>query len=228
MNSLSLFLASVEFSDYLFHSGVTIAIVLISTLSAYLIGVPIGIILNVTDKNGLFKNKPINLILGVIINIFRSAPFIILLVFVLPGIRTILGTGVGNIPFTVALIIAAIPFVSRMVESALKELDYGIIEASLAMGASKLSIIFKVMLPEIKSSLIIGGTISFSTILGYSAMSGYIGGDGLGNLAIQIGYIRGQEEVTLISLIILILIVQLFQEGGYFIAKKLDHRKKGE
>lgn len=228
MINLSLFLASVGFADYLEHTGITIAIVVISTLAAYIVGVPLGIILNVTDKNGLFKCKPVNMILGVIINIFRSAPFIILLVFLLPYIRKIIGTGVGNVPFTVALIIAAIPFVSRMVESALKEIDYGIIEASLAMGASKFEIIFKVMLPEIKSSLIVGATISFATILGYSAMSGYIGGDGLGNLAIQIGYIRGQEDVTFISLAVLIIIVQIFQEAGYFIAKKLDHRKKGE
>ena len=228
MNNLLIFLAKVTFTDYLFHTGVTIGIVIVSTLCAYLIGIPLGIILNVTDKNGLFKNKPINLILGVIINVFRSAPFIILLVFLLPYIRKMIGTGVGNVPFTVALVIAAIPFVSRMVESSLKEIDYGIIEASLAMGASKLEIIFKVMLPEIKSSLIVGATISFATILGYSAMSGYIGGDGLGNLAIQIGYIRGQKDVTFISLVVLIIIVQIFQELGYFIAKKLDHRKKGE
>ncbi|MGM9969960.1 MAG: methionine ABC transporter permease [Anaeroplasma sp.] len=220
--------SGLSFADYLSQTWITIYIVVLSTFFAYLIGIPLGILLNTTDKNGIIKCRPVNFILGLLVNIFRSAPFILLLVFMLPYIRKVIGTGTGNIPFIVSLVIAAIPFVARMVESSLKEIDYGIIEASLAMGASKCRIIFKVMLPEIKSSLIVGATISFSTILGYSAMAGYIGAEGIGNIAIQYGYYRGYIDVQVISLVLLILIVQVFQELGMLLARKLEHRKKGE
>lgn len=220
--------ANLGFMYYLEQTAITIGMVILATFFAYLIGIPLGIILNVTDKNGLFECKWLNLIIGFIVNILRSAPFIILLVTILPAIRSIVGTGTGNVPFVVALVIAACPFVARMVESSLKEVDYGIIEASSAMGASRIAIIFKVILPEIKSSLIVGVTISFATILGYTAMTGIIGADGLGNVAYSYGYIRNYLDAKLISLALLIIIVQVFQELGMLVAKKIDHRKKGE
>ncbi|MBQ8504992.1 MAG: ABC transporter permease [Clostridia bacterium] len=225
---ISLISATFPFTYYLEQTLITLKIVGISTLLSYVLGIPLGILLNVTDKNGLYKCRPVNAILGAIINILRSAPFIILLVTLLPAIRKLVGTSVGDVPFTVGLVIAATPFVARMVESSLKEIDYGVVEASLAMGASKMRTIFTVILPEIRSSLIVGATISFATILGYTAMAGTIGAEGLGNTAYTYGYISSNPEVTIICLVLLIVIVQIFQEVGMRIAKKLDHRKKGE
>lgn len=226
--SLILTGASYPISYYAEQTLITLQIVVISTLLSYILGIPLGILLNVTDKNGLYRCPAVNTVLGAVINILRSAPFIILLVTLLPTIRNLVGTSIGNVPFTFGLVIAATPFVARMVESSLKEIDYGVIEASLAMGASKLRTIFSVILPEIKSSLIVGATISFATILGYTAMAGTIGAEGLGNMAYTYGYISGNPKVTVICLILLIVIVQIFQEIGMLIAKKLDHRKKGE
>lgn len=226
--SLILTGASYPISYYAEQTLITLQIVVISTLLSYILGIPLGILLNVTDKNGLYRCPAVNTVLGAVINILRSAPFIILLVTLLPAIRNLVGTSIGNVPFTFGLVIAATPFVARMVESSLKEIDYGVIEASLAMGASKLRTIFSVILPEIKSSLIVGATISFATILGYTAMAGTIGAEGLGNMAYTYGYISGNPKVTVICLILLIVIVQIFQEIGMLIAKKLDHRKKGE
>lgn len=216
------------FQDYAQQTGITLLIVFLSTLFAYIIGIPLGILLNVTDKNGLCQCRPVNVVLGVIINVLRSAPFIILLVTLLPFIRQMIGTGTGNAPFIISLVIAAVPFVARMVESSLKEMDYGVIEASKAMGASKLRIIVRIMLPEAKISLIVGVTISFSTILGYTAMAGTIGAEGLGNTAYMYGYLRNFTDAKIISLVLLIVIVQVFQELGMLLAKKLDHRRKGE
>ncbi len=220
--------SGLSFGDYAKQTGITLLIVFLSTLFSYIIGIPIGILLNATDKNGLYRCKTLHIVLGILINILRSAPFIILLVTLLPLIRKAIGTGTGNIPFIIALVIASIPFVARMVESSLKEIDYGVIEASLAMGASKMAIICKVILPETKTSLIVGATISFSTILGYTAMAGTIGAEGLGNIAYMYGYLRNFTDAKIISLILLIIIVQVFQEFGMLIAKKLDHRRTGE
>lgn len=220
--------SGLTFGDYAKQTGITLAIVFISTLFAYCLGIPLGIVLHITDKNGICKCRVLHQILGVSINVLRSAPFIILLVTLLPYIRKVIGTGTGNIPFIIALVIAAVPFVARMVESSLKEMDYGVIEAALAMGASRLEIIFKILLPETKISLIVGATISFSTILGYTAMAGTIGAEGLGNVAYMYGYLRNFADAKFISLILLVLIVQVFQELGMLISKKLDHRKKGE
>ena len=216
------------FQDYAQQTGITLLIVFLSTLFAYIIGIPLGILLNVTDKNGLCQCRPVNVVLGVIINVLRSAPFIILLVTLLPFIRQMIGTGTGNAPFIISLVIAAVPFVARMVESSLKEMDHGVIEASKAMGASKLRIIVRIMLPEAKISLIVGATISFSTLLGYTAMAGTIGAEGLGNTAYMYGYLRNFTDAKIISLVLLIVIVQVFQELGMLLAKKLDHRRKGE
>lgn len=220
--------SDLTFVDYATQTGITLLIVTLSTFFAYLIGIPLGILLNITNKNGLWKCKSVNVIFGILINILRSAPFIILLVTILPYIRKMIGTGTGNAPFIIALVIAAVPFVARMVESSLKEMDYGVIEASKAMGASKMRIIFKVLLPEAKISLIVGATISFSTILGYTAMAGTIGAEGLGNIAYMYGYLRNYTDAKIISLVLLIVIVQVFQEIGILLAKKLDHRRKGE
>lgn len=206
----------------------TMYMTIVSTLIAYIIGIPIGVILHITSKEGISPNKKINFGLGLIVNILRSIPFLILAVFLIPFTRTIIGTSIGTTAMLVPLIIGAAPFIGRMVESSLKEVDNGKIEAALAMGSSNFRIIWKVMLPEAKPSLIVGAAIASATILGYTAMAGFIGGGGLGDLALRYGYYRYQNEVMIIAIIILILIVQLFQSIGLFIAKKIDHRiRKG-
>lgn len=227
---ISNILANVTLPDnyYLDQTWTTIWMVGLTIFFSYLIGIPLGVILNVTDKHGLYENKIVYRILDVIINILRAAPFIILMVFLLPYIRNVIGTGTGNVPFVICLVITAIPFIARLIESSLKEVDYGVIEASLAMGASKLRIIFKVLIPEAKSSIIVGFTIAFATILGYTAMAGTIGADGLGKAAYSYGYVRNQRDVLYVSLVILIVLVVIVQYLGMFIARILDHRKKGE
>ena len=202
----------------------TLYMTLISTLIAYVIGIPVGVILNITAKDGIKPNKVINSIVGIIVNILRSVPFLILAVFVIPFTRLIVGTSIGTTAMIVPLIIAAFPYVARMVESSLKEVDNGKIEAAQAMGSSNMNIIVKVLLPEAKPSLIIGAAIASATILGYTAMAGFIGGGGLGDIALRYGYYRYQEDVMIIAIIILIVIVQVLQELGMLIAKKLDNR----
>ncbi len=202
----------------------TLYMTVFSTVAAYIFGLPIGILLVLTDNDGIKPNMPLNRIVGSIVNILRSVPFIILLVAVIPLTRAIVGTSIGSTATIVPLVIAAAPFVARMVESSVKEVDRGVIEASLSMGASTLDIIKKVLLPEAKPSLITGAAIATTTILGYSAMSGFVGGGGLGTIAINYGYYRSNTEVMLVMVAILILIVQLFQEIGGFISTKSDKR----
>ena len=204
----------------------TIYMTLVSTLLAYAIGIPIGVILNVSSKEGIKPNKVLNSTVGIIVNILRSVPFLILAVFIIPFTRLIIGTSIGTTAMLVPLIVAAFPYVARMVESSLKEVDAGKIEAAEAMGSSKMNIILKVLLPEAKPSLIVGAAIATATILGYTAMAGFIGGGGLGDIALRYGYYRYQDEVMLIAIIILVVIVQVLQELGMFVAKKLDHRIK--
>lgn len=204
--------------------GQTLLMTIISTLFAYIVGIPLGVILNITSKNGIKPCKTLNSIIGIIVNVFRSIPFLILLVFVMPLTKLIVGTRIGTVASIVPLVIAAIPFIARMVESSLNEINKGIIEASEAMGLSKFQIITKVMLPEAKPSLLIGFAISITTILGYSAMAGFVGGGGLGDIAYQYGYVRSETELMLIAIILLVIIVQIFQEIGMTLAKKLDHR----
>jgi len=204
----------------------TLYMVIISMVLSYAIGVPIGVILNITSKDGICSNKIINAILGVIVNIFRSIPFLILLIWMLPVTQAIVGTMVGPTSVIVPLVVSAAPFVGRMVESSLNEIDAGIIEAAQSMGSSSWQIIYKVLLPEAKPSLIIGAAISITTILGYSAMAGIVGGGGLGAVATNYGLYRYNNEVMLITIVIIVVIVQIFQEVGMMAAKKLDKRLK--
>ncbi len=197
----------------------------ISTLIAYALGLPMGVILTITDKNGIKPIAVLNKVLGFIVNFLRSIPFIILLVAVMPFTRAIVGTTLGSTATIVPLVIAAAPFVARMVESSLKEVDAGVIEAAQSMGTSNWQIIWKVLIPEAKPSLIVGSAITVTTILSYSAMAGFTGGGGLGVIAINYGYYRYQSDIMLITVLLLVVIVQIFQEVGMFIARRTDKRK---
>lgn len=202
----------------------TLYMTIVSTAFAYLFGIPLGVILYITDKKGICQNRIINVLVGITVNVIRSVPFLILLVAILPFTRLIVGTTIGSTATIVPLVVAATPFVARMVESSLKEIDPGVIEAAKAMGASTLQIIFKVLLPEAKPSLLVGGTISLATILSYSAMAGFVGGGGLGAIAINYGYYRYQAEIMWITVALLVVIVQLFQEIGLRFVTKVDKR----
>ena len=204
----------------------TLYMTVVSTGFAYILGLPIGVILYVTDKGGTHPIFWLNRLLGFVVNFLRSVPFIILLVWVIPITRFIVGTSIGSTAVIVPLVIAAAPFIARMVESSLKEVDSGVIEAAQSMGASSFQLIYKVLIPEAKPSLLVGGAIAITTILGYSALAGTVGGGGLGALAYNYGYIRRDEDVLLITVILLVIIVQIFQEVGMFIAKKADKRVK--
>ena len=196
----------------------------ISTLFSYLFGIPLGVVLYITDAKGICQNRTVNTVVGVIVNLVRSVPFLILLVAILPFTRFLIGTTIGSTATIVPLVIAATPFVARMVESSLKEVDYGVIEAAKAMGSSSMQIIFKVLLPEAKPSLLVGATISLATILSYSAMAGFVGGGGLGAIAINYGYYRYQGDIMWITVVLLVIIVQLFQEIGLRFVSKTDKR----
>ena len=205
--------------------GETLYMTLFSTLLAYVIGLPLGIALVVTEKESLLPNKWVNCIFNIIVNITRSVPFLILLVFIQPLTRAIVGTAIGSTATIVPLVVAAAPFIGRMVESSIKELDKGVIEAALSMGASPLQIIWKVMLPETKPSLWVGAAISSTTILGYSAMAGFTSGGGLGDIAIRYGYNRYQTDVMFVTVVLLVVIVKVLQGIGMNIASKQDKRK---
>jgi D-methionine transport system permease protein len=198
--------------------------VFFSTLFALILGLPLGIILVITDKGHIYEMPKLNKILGTIINIMRSIPFIILIIAIFPLSRLIVGTTIGSTAAIVPLSIAAAPFVARIIESSLKEVSWGVIEASISVGATIPQIIFKVMIPEALPSLILGVTLTIINILGYSAMAGAIGGGGLGDLAIRYGYQRFQTDVLIATIIILIVIVELVQNIGNFLARKVDKR----
>ena len=202
----------------------TIYMTLISTFFAYVLGLPMGLILCVTDKEGIYPLPIVNKILGVIVNIFSSIPFILLMIAVLPAAKLVVGTSMGNRAMIFTLIVAAAPYVARMVESSVKEVDKGIIEAAHSMGTPSFKIIYKVLIPEAKPSLITGGIISMVTILGYSAMAGTIGGTGLGQIAISYGYQRFKNDVIWVCVILTIIIVQIIQEIGNIVARKTDKR----
>ena len=210
----------------LFTDGIleTLYMVLISTAAAYVVGMPLGVILYITDKDGIRPNRLINAILGVLVNILRSIPFLILLVAVIPFTRFIVGKSYGSTATIVPLVIAAGPFVARMVESSLKEVDKGVIEAAESMGSNAMQIIWKVLIPEAKPSLVVGAAIAITTILGYSAMAGFVGGGGLGTIAVNYGYYRYDNETMLVTVCLLVVIVQVFQEVGMRIAKRTDKR----
>lgn len=202
----------------------TLYMTLLSTLLGYVIGLPWGIALKVTDKDGLHPNQVIYRILDVITNVMRSIPFLILLIIVLPLTKVIVGKTYGSTATIVPLVISAAPFIARMVESSLNEVDHGVIEAAQSMGANNLQIILKVLLGEAKISLISGATITIGTILGYSAMAGTIGGGGLGDIAIRYGYYRFQPVILYTTVVLLVILVQIFQLIGTILAAKLDKR----
>lgn len=204
----------------------TIYMTLISTFFAYLIGLPVGLILRMTDCDGIHPIGWLNRTLGIIVNALRSIPFIILMVAMLPVAKAIVGTSLGNRAVIVTLVIAAAPYVARMVESAAKEVDAGVIEAALSMGASTLRIIWKVIIPEAKPALITGAVISTVTILGYSAMAGTIGGGGLGQIAITYGYQKYDDQIVWLCVALTIIIVQILQEFGMYIARRTDRRSR--
>ena len=202
----------------------TFYMVLFSVLLSYLIGLPLGLILAVTDSEGLRPSPALNKVLGTIVNLLRSVPFLIM-VFLLTGLtRFIVGTTVGSPAMVVPLVISAFPFVARLVEGSAREVDRGILEASVSMGASTWQIIIKVILPECKPSLINGATVATTTILGYSAMAGIVGAGGLGSIAINYGYYRRVPVTMWVSVIILVLLVQVIQEAGNRIANRTDKR----
>ncbi len=199
-----------------------------ATFVAYIFGLPIGILAEITRKNGIYPILPLNKILDAIINLGRSIPFIILLVAVMPVTRAVVGTTLGPKAATVPLIIGSVPFVARLVENSLRELDSGVIEAARAMGANVKEIIFKVMIPETLPSLILGMSLATITLVGYTAMAGTIGAGGLGDIAIRYGYYRYQTDVMIITIILLVIFVQGIQSFGQFISKAIDKRGKGE
>jgi D-methionine transport system permease protein len=204
----------------------TLYMTLVSTLISYVIGIPVGVVLYVTSNGGILRNRVVNLIVGFVVNVLRSVPFLILLVAILPFTRAIVGTTIGSTATIVPLVVAAAPYVARMVESSLKEVNSGVIEAARAMGSTPWQMITRVFLPEARPSLLVGATISLATILGYSAMAGFVGGGGLGAIAINYGYYRYQTDIMLITVALLVVIVQIFQEGGLKLVSKLDRRTR--
>lgn len=199
---------------------------LASTFFGYVIGLPMGIVLTLTDKGGIAPNRTVYRMLDIVINITRSVPFLILLILVMPLTKLIVGKSYGSAATIVPLTLAAAPLIGRMVESSLKEVGQGVIEAAVSMGARTRTIVFKVLIGEARTSLLVGVTIVLGTVLGYSAMAGVVGGGGLGDIAIRYGYYRYDTGVMLVTLVFIVAIVQLMQGAGMFAAKKLDHRNK--
>ena len=202
----------------------TVYMTVISTVISYLLGLPLGVVLNVTDQGGLHPVPWLNRFLGLIVNFFRSIPFVVLMVPMLPVAKFIVGSSLGNGAMIVMLVIAATPYIARMVESSLKEISAGVIEAAQAIGCSNLQIVTKVLIPEAKPSLITGGIISMVTILGYSAMAATIGGTGLGQIAIVYGHQRSKPDVTWVCVLLLVLIVQIIQAVGTAVVHRTDKR----
>lgn len=204
----------------------TLYMTLVSTIMGYVFGLPLGIALAVTDKTGIKPNQVVYKILDVVSNIIRSVPFLILLIVLIPFTRAIVGKSYGSTATIVPLVVAATPFIGRMVESSLKEVDGGVIEAAQAMGAGPFTIIFHVLLVEARTSILVGVTIAIGTILGYSAMAGTVGGGGLGDIAIRYGYYRYQADIMIVTVVLLIVLVQIFQSIGMHISNRLDRRKR--
>lgn len=204
--------------------GETLYMTLLSTIIGYLFGLPLGVCLAITDSDGLAPNKIIYKILDVIVNITRSIPFLILLILLIPFTRLVVGRSTGSTATVVPLVVAAIPFIARMVESSIKEVDHGVIEAARSMGAGNIRIILKVLIVEARTSLITGMTIAIGTILGYSAMAGAVGGGGLGDIAVRYGYYRYKSDIMIVTVILLIILVQIFQTIGMITASKLNKR----
>ena len=202
----------------------TLYMTLFSSFVAYILGLPIGILLVITDRDGITPNVTLNKVVGVIVNIVRSIPFIILLIAIMPVTRAITGTTIGASAVIIPLIASSAPYIARIVESSLKEVDKGVVEAAQSMGASPWQIVFKVLIPEAKPSLVIGSAIAISTILSYTVMAGFVGGGGLGDIAIRYGYYRYETGIMMVAVILLILILQVIQELGSSISKRSDKR----
>ncbi|WP_342757003.1 methionine ABC transporter permease [Kineothrix sedimenti] len=209
------------------ETGTTLYMTLTSTFFAYCIGLPMGIFLVITAKDGLRPNAVTYKILDVIANIVRSVPFLILLMLLIPFTRFVVGKSYGATATIVPLTVAAAPFIARLVESSLLEVDRGVVEAAQSMGASTGTIVWKVFLGEARTSLIAGATIALGTILGYSAMAGAVGGGGLGDVAIRYGYYRYQADIMIVTVILLVILVQILQYIGTRMSKKLDKRITG-
>lgn len=206
------------------NMGISIYMVVASTFFSYLFGLPLGVLLIVTASDGLHPMPLLNQVLNVLVNLLRSVPFLILLFMIMPFTQFVTGSSFGANATIVPLIVSAAPFVARLIESSFKEIDYGVIEAAQSMGASNWQIITKVMLPESKPSLLIGSALAATTILGYSAMAGVVGGGGLGDVAIRYGFYRNKKDLMYICVIILVIITQVIQEAGLRIANKTDKR----
>ena len=204
----------------------TLYMVSISTVISYLIGIPLGVILVVTEEGGLCPMKLVHAVLGFLTNIFRTIPFLILLVMVLPITQFLVHTTLGPTAIIPPLVFAAAPYIARMVESSLREVDEGVIEAARSMGASRRQIIWKVYLPEAKPSLYIGAAICITSILSYSAMAGFVGGGGLGAIALNYGYYRYKTDIMIIAVVVLVGIVQIIQEFWMRLAKFSDKRRR--
>lgn len=204
----------------------TLYMTLVSTIAGYALGLPLGILLNVSRRDGLRPNRVLYRVIDFICNIVRSIPFLILLILLIPFTRLVVGQSYGSTATIVPLVICAAPYIARVVESSLNEVDAGIIEAAKAMGASNMQIIFKVLLVEARTSLITGFTITTGLLLGYSAMSGTVGGGGLGDIAVRYGYYRWQTGIMIVTVVLLIIIFQIIQNLGALAARRLDHRKR--
>ncbi|MBP3200522.1 MAG: ABC transporter permease [Lachnospiraceae bacterium] len=215
---------AIDLSLYITAIKETFFMTFVSSFISYVIGIPLGVLLYMTDKDGLTPNTPIYNALSLIVNIFRSIPFLILLILILPVTRVLVGTTIGARAVIPPLVFSASPYIARMVESSLKEVDLGVIEAAKSMGATNFQIITKVLLSESKPSLLIGAAITITTILGYSAMAGAVGGGGLGDVAIRYGYYRYNQEIMIITVVLLVIIVQLIQEVFMGMARKSDKR----
>ncbi|PHZ59230.1 methionine ABC transporter permease [Photobacterium leiognathi] len=204
--------------------GQTLTMVFVSGLIGFVIGIPLGVTLHLTKKNGLLENTVVNNILGIIVNIGRSIPFIILLVAIIPFTRFVVGSSIGTAAAIIPLAVGAIPFIARLVEGALLEIPSGLVEAAQSMGATPLQIIKKVLLPEALPGIINAVTITLVTLVSYSAMAGTVGGGGLGDVGIRYGYQRFDGTVMAITVVILIVLVQIIQSVGDYLVKRVDHR----
>ena len=202
----------------------TLIMVGVSGLIGGVIGIPLGVFLRLTDKGGVLENTPLNTTVGWIVNAIRSTPFIILLVAIIPFTRFITGSSIGTWAAVVPLTIASAPFIARLVETALREVDGGLVEAAQSMGASTSQIVWKVLLPEALPGIVAGLTISFVSLTGYSAMAGAIGGGGLGDLGIRYGYQRFLPDIMLAVVVILIFFVQAIQSLGDWVVRRISHK----
>ena len=220
-------LNSAEISMLLAATGVSVYMTLVSTLLAYVIGLPVGILLVVCAPGGLKPKTVLHKVLDIVVNITRSIPFLILMLLATPLARAITGKSYGANATIISLTLAAAPFIARLVESSLLEVDRGVIEAAQSMGAGTFAIVKKVLIGEARVSLIVGSTIALGTVLGYTAMSGAIGGGGLGDVAIRYGYSRWDTKILLATVVLLVILMQLIQFAGTKLSRKLDRRLTG-